>query len=217
MHFKAVCFDLDGTLLDSLTDLTNCTNKILSKRGFPEHPESSFRSFIGDGAEMLITRALPANARGKSIIEECIADFEKTYRECWNETTVPFPNIPELLDSLCFRKLKLTVLSNKPHEFTKLAVRELLPRWNFEIVLGERKGFPRKPDPEGIFEISEDLSIPSDEFVFIGDTANDMKTGLAAGCLSVGVLWGLRSEEELRDNGANFIIKDPLELLDLLV
>ena len=92
MHFKAVCFDLDGTLLDSLTDLANCTNKVLSKHGFPEHPETSFRSFIGDGVEILITRALPPEARKKYIIEECKTDFEKIYRECWNEYTLPFSN-----------------------------------------------------------------------------------------------------------------------------
>ena len=217
MQFKAVCFDLDGTLLDSLADLANCTNKILLKRGFPEHPEDAYRYFVGDGAKMLMTRVLPEEIRNESLIEECRQDFETAYRECWDEQTVPYENIPELLNALYRRKLKLTVLSNKPHEFTLLAVNNLLPSWDFEMILGQREGVPHKPDPAGMLEICEKLKIPSSSFMYLGDTATDMKTSVAAGCFSVGVLWGFRSEEELRDNGAKAIVKDPLDVLDLLV
>jgi len=217
MQFKAICFDLDGTLLDSLADLANCTNKILLKRGFPEHPEAAYRYFVGEGAKMLMTRVLPEEVRSESLIEECRQDFEATYRECWDEQTVPYEHIPELLNALQRRKLKLTVLSNKPHEFTLLAVNKLLPSWYFDMILGQREGVPRKPDPTGMLEICEKLKIPPGSFIYLGDTATDMKTSVAAGCFSVGVLWGFRSEEELRDNGANAIVKDPLDVLDLLV
>ena len=217
MQFKAICFDLDGTLLDSLADLANCTNKILLKRGFPEHPEAAYRYFVGDGAKMLMTRVLPEEVRNESLIEECRQDFETAYRECWDEQTVPYENIPELLNALQRHKLKLTVLSNKPHEFTLLAVNKLLPSWYFEIILGQREGVPRKPDPAGMLEICEKMKIPPGSFIYLGDTATDMKTSVAAGCFSVGVLWGFRSEEELRDNGANAIVKDPLDLLEMLV
>ena len=217
MHFKAVCFDLDGTLLDSLADLANCTNKILLKRGFPQHPEEAYRYFVGEGAKVLMTRVLPEEVRNETLIEECRQDFETTYLECWDEQTVPYKNIPELLNGLSRRKLKLTVLSNKPHEFTLLSVNKLLPSWSFEMILGQREGVPRKPDPAGMLEICEKLEIPSDSFMYLGDTATDMKTSVAAGCFTVGVLWGFRSEEELRDNGANTIVKDPLDVLDLLL
>ena len=217
MQFKAICFDLDGTLLDSLADLASCTNKILLNRGFPEHPEAAYRYFVGDGAKMLMTRVLPEEVRSKSLIEECQQDFEATYRECWDKQTVPYENIPELLNALQRRKLKLTVLSNKPHEFTLLAVNKLLPSWYFEMILGQREGVPRKPDPAGMLEICEKMKIPPGSFIYLGDTATDMKTSVAAGCFSVGVLWGFRSEEELRDNGANAIVKDPLDLLEMLV
>ena len=217
MQFKAICFDLDGTLLDSLADLANCTNKILLKRGFPEHPESSYRYFVGEGSKMLMTRVLPEEVRSESLIEECRQDFEATYSECLDEQTVPYEHIPELLNALQHRKLKMTVLSNKPHEFTLLAVNKLLPSWYFDMILGQREGVPRKPDPTGMLEICEKLKIPPGSFIYLGDTATDMKTSVAAGCFSVGVLWGFRSEEELRDNGANAIVKDPLRVLDLLV
>jgi len=217
MQFKAICFDLDGTLLDSLADLANCTNKILLKRGFPEHPEAAYRYFVGEGSRMLMTRVLPEEVRNEPLIEECRQDFEATYRECWNEQTVPYEDIPELLNALQRRKLKLTVLSNKPHEFTLLAVNKLLPSWYFDMILGQREGVPRKPDPAGMLEICEKLKILPGSFIYLGDTATDMKTSVAAGCFSVGVLWGFRSEEELRDNGANAIVKDPLDVLKMLV
>jgi len=194
MQFKAVCFDLDGTLLDSLADLADCTNKILLKRGFPEHPVDAFRYFVGDGAKMLMTRVLPEEVRNESLIEDCRQDFETSYRECWNEQTIPYKDIPELLDALIGRQLKLTVLSNKPNEFTLLMVENLLAQWNFQ-----------------------QLEIPAEAFLYLGDTATDMKTAVSAGCFPVGVLWGFRTEEELRDNGARAIVKEPLDVLDFLI
>ncbi len=217
MQFKAVCFDLDGTLLDSLADLADCTNKILLKRGFPEHPVDAFCYFVGDGAKMLMTRVLPEEVRNESLIEDCRQDFETSYRECWNEQTIPYKDIPELLDALIGRQLKLTVLSNKPNEFTLLMVENLLAQWNFEVVLGQREGIPRKPDPAGMLEICQQLEIPAEAFLYLGDTATDMKTAVSAGCFPVGVLWGFRTEEELRDNGARAIVKEPLDVLDFLI
>ena len=217
MQFQAICFDLDGTLLDSLADLAHCTNKILLKRGFPEHPVDAFRYFVGDGAKMLMTRVLPKEVRNDSLIEECRQDFEEAYRDCWNEQTLPYEDIPELLDALTNLQQKLTVLSNKPHEFSLLAVKHFLPNWEFELVLGQRKGVPRKPDPAGMLDICEQLKIPAKKFLYLGDTGTDMKTAVAAGCFPVGVLWGCRPEAELRDNGARAIVKKPLDVLDLLI
>ena len=217
MQFQAICFDLDGTLLDSLADLAHCTNKILLKRGFPEHPVDAFRYFVGDGTKMLMTRVLPEEVRNEALIEECRQDFEEAYRDRWNEQTVPYEDIPELLDALTNLQQKLTVLSNKPHEFSLLAVKHFLPNWEFELVLGQREGVPRKPDPTGMLDISEQLKIPAEKFLYLGDTATDMKTAVAAGCFPVGVLWGFRPEEELRDNGARAIVKKPLDVLDLLI
>ena len=216
MHFKAICFDLDGTLLDSLADLAKCTNKILLERGFPEHPVEAFRYFAGDGAKMMLTRALPEEAREKSIIEECKQDFEAAYRKCYDELTHPYKDIPELLDELTYRQQKLAVLSNKPHEFTILTVKHLLPNCKFEIVLGQREGVSPKPDPEGMLEICYQLGLPANTFLYLGDTATDMKTAVAAGCFPVGVLWGFRTEEELLDNGARATVNMPLDVIDLL-
>ena len=216
MRFKAVCFDLDGTLLDTLDDLAYCTNKILSERGYPIHHVDAFRYFIGEGAKMLVTRALPEEARKETLIEECRKDFETTYRECWNRQTVPYQGIAEMLNALTKLRLKLAVLSNKPHEFTVLNVGHFLQKWNFDVILGQRDGVPKKPDPAGMLEICHELKVSSKEFLYLGDTATDMKTAVAAGCYPVGVLWGFRSEKELKDSGAQAIIKNPLDVLDLI-
>ncbi|HIA56389.1 MAG TPA: HAD family hydrolase, partial [Candidatus Lambdaproteobacteria bacterium] len=182
-----------------------------------EHPVDAFRYFVGDGAKMLMTRVLPEEVRNESLIEDCRQDFETSYRECWKEQTIPYKDIPELLDALIGRQLKLTVLSNKPNEFTLLMVENLLAQWNFEVVLGQREGIPRKPDPAGMLEICQQLEIPAEAFLYLGDTATDMKTAVSAGCFPVGVLWGFRTEEELRDNGARAIVKEPLDVLDFLI
>ena len=216
MRFKAVCFDLDGTLLDTLDDLAYCTNKVLSERGFPIHPVDEFRHFVGDGVKMLMIRALPEEARDETLIGECRKDFETIYRECWNRQTVPYHGISELLDSLTKLELKLAVLSNKPHEFTVLTVNHLLQSWNFDVILGQREKIPKKPDPAGVLEICQKLGLTSEKIIYLGDTATDMKTAFSSGCYPVGVLWGFRNEKELKDNGALQVIKNPLDLLDLL-
>ena len=216
MRFKAVCFDLDGTLLDTLDDLAYCTNKVLSERGYPLHHVDAFRYFVGDGVKMLISRVLPEDARNENLIEECRIEFETIYRECWNRQTGTYQDIPEMLNALTERKLKLSILSNKPQEFTLLNVDNLLQNWNFDVVLGQREGVPKKPDPAGMLEICQKLRVSCEDFLYLGDTATDMKTAVAAGCYPVGVVWGFRPEKELKDNGAQAIIKNPLDVLDLL-
>ncbi len=181
MRFKAVCFDLDGTLLDTLDDLAYCTNKILFERGYPIHHVDAFRYFVGDGAKMLMTRVLPEEDRKETLIEECRKEFETIYREYWDRHTVPYQGIPELLNALTERKLKLTVLSNKPQEFTVLTVGHFLKNWNFEVILGKYEGVPKKPDPAGMLEICQRLRVSSEDFLVLGDTATDMKTSVEAG------------------------------------
>jgi phosphoglycolate phosphatase len=107
MRFKAVCFDLDGTLLDTLDDLAYCANQILSERGLPTHHVDAFRCFVGDGVKKLMTRALPENVRNETLIEECRKDFEVMYRKCWNRHTTPYQGISELLTALAIHNLKI--------------------------------------------------------------------------------------------------------------
>jgi len=216
MTYKAIIFDLDGTLLNTLDDLGNAMNRVLSGMGFPTHTIDEYRSFIGDGVEKLIKRALPEKNRNEITVHTCIEAFLEDYHKNWNVNTRPYEGIPALLDALKEQGLKAAVLSNKPDDTTNLCVNELLPRWRFDAVLGHRDGNPHKPDPAGALEISMRLNIPPEEFLYLGDSGVDMETATAAGMFPVGVLWGFRDAEELRKSGAQALISHPLEALNLL-
>ncbi|UCG99703.1 MAG: HAD family hydrolase [Deltaproteobacteria bacterium] len=216
MTYKAILFDLDGTLLDTLEDLGNSVNRVLAARGFPTHTLNEYRYFVGDGTAMLISRALPQGKRNDVNIRTCLKEFSEDYGWSWNVKTRPYEGIPEMLDALTERGLKIAVLSNKQHEFTKRCVADLLPNWTFGVVLGQRDAVNRKPDPAGAVEVAERLHIPPAEFLYLGDSAIDMRTAIAAGMFPVGVLWGFRSAEELKEGGAQALIERPLEILNLL-
>ncbi len=216
MEFKAILFDLDGTLLDTLEDLGNSVNRVLDKKGFPTHDLDRYRYFIGAGAMILITRALPKQERDDDTVQACVDAFEKDYSQNWNVKTRLYDGIAEMLDKLIAQKLKLAVLSNKPHKFTKQSVDNLLSNWKFEIVLGQRDAIPRKPSPEGALAIAEHLNTKPKNVLYLGDSAVDMQTAVAAGMFPAGVLWGFRSMKELQDAGAKALIERPSEILSLL-
>ena len=216
MHFKAIVFDLDGTLLDTLEDIANSANTVLARHGFPTHNLDDYRNFVGDGVTTLITRVLPGEKRHDDTIAECVRAFREEYSRNWNVKTTPYDGVAEMLDELAARHLKLAVLSNKPDDFTKKCVIELLPDWTFEIVLGLHSGIPPKPDPTGARQIAEHLSVPPSRILYVGDSGVDMKTAIAAGMFPVGVLWGFRSREELQDNGAQALIQRPQDILAVL-
>jgi phosphoglycolate phosphatase len=216
MSFKAILFDLDGTLLDTLEDLADSMNRVLSARGFRQHGLETYRYFVGDGSAMLITRALPEDQRYEEIIRDCLDAFLKDYRRNWKIKTKPYRGIPGLLDAVTARGIRMAVLSNKPHDFTKMCVSELLFNWQFEAVLGQRENVPRKPDPAGALEIAERLNLVPSEFLYLGDSAVDMKTAVAASMFAVGVTWGFRTADELQQNGCKVLVDQPLEVLDLL-
>ena len=216
MPYKAILFDLDGTLLDTLADIGAAVNRVLAGKGFPTHELDAYRYFVGDGTAMLIKRALPEDKRNDDAIRACLTEFFKDYGRNWNVKTKPYEGIPEMLDALKDRGLKMAILSNKPHEYTKQCATELLSNWNFEIIIGQRDGAPPKPDPAGALEVATRLNIPPADFLYIGDSGVDMKTAVASGMFPVGVLWGFRSMGELKDNGSLALVDRPSEILSLL-
>ena len=216
MPYKAILFDLDGTLLDTLKDIGNAVNRVLAGKGFPTHELNAYRYFVGDGTAMLINRALPEEKRNDDVIRACLTEFFGDYGRNWNVKTKPYEGIPEMLDALNDRGLKMAILSNKPHELTKQCATELLSNWNFDVVIGQRNGAPPKPDPAGALEVAKRLNIPPADFLYIGDSGVDMKTAVASGMFPVGVLWGFRSMGELKDNGSLALVDRPSEILSLL-
>jgi len=216
MPFHAIIFDLDGTLLDTLDDIANAANRALAARGFPTHPNPNYRTFIGEGVVKLMLQALPAAHQDEATVQACVGAYVQEYERTWNALTKPYPGVPEMLDALADRGLKLAVLSNKPDHFTQRCVGELLAEWTFEVVLGASDQFPRKPDPASAIETAKRLGVPSAECLYVGDSGVDMQTARAARMYAVGVLWGFRGKEELLKDGAQHLIAKPCEVLDLL-
>ena len=214
--YKAVLFDLDGTLLDTLDDLAEAANQVLAGHDLPVHPKEAYKFFVGDGLHILIERIVPEEKRDPAYLARLAEDFRRIYAQTWQNHSRPYPDIDRMLTSLANRGMRLAVLSNKPHEFTRLCVDNLLPGHCFDPVLGQREGVAKKPDPAGALEIAETMRIAADRFLYLGDTAVDMETARRAGMCAVGVLWGFRDETELRRAGADHVIEKPMQLLDLL-
>ncbi|PKL17169.1 MAG: HAD family hydrolase [Spirochaetae bacterium HGW-Spirochaetae-5] len=214
-NFKAVVFDLDGTLLDTIDDLGNSMNTVLASMGYPIHTIPEYKYFIGKGLRNLVTSVLPAEARDDKTIEHCLDKMFQEYGGRWGEMTLPYPGISELLDELTSRGIRLAILSNKAHLITMKVFDKYLSRWTFDAVFGERPGIPRKPDPTAALEIIEMLQIPAEQIVYLGDSGSDMETANSAGMYAVGALWGFRNAEELMEHGAKLMIQSPEELLKL--
>ncbi|MFZ2447087.1 MAG: HAD family hydrolase [Syntrophobacteraceae bacterium] len=216
-HFAAVLFDADGTLLDTLDDLADSMNDTLRHFGFPPHATERYKYFVGDGMENLVRRSVPDSVRNDpATISGCLKMMRAQYERNWNNKTRPYAGIPELLDGLAARGVKMAILSNKPDDFMQLMTRELLPAWRFEVVMGERPPTPRKPDPTSALAIAGTLAVRPEDFLYLGDTATDMLTANAAGMFAVGALWGFRPSGELAEAGAKKLIATPAELLELL-
>ena len=217
MPAQAVLFDLDGTLLDTLADIAAAANAALVAEGMPAHPDAAYRRFIGDGVAMLLRRALPEGVEHDDArVDRCVRLFHETYAASWDVSTRPYDGIPALLDALAVRGLPLAILSNKPDEFTQLCAAAQLGRGSWAAVVGQREGVPRKPDPTSALAIAAGLGLDPAAIVYVGDSGVDMRTAAAAGMRPVGVSWGFRSVEELREAGATAIIDHPGQLLDHL-
>lgn len=217
MHYKAVIFDLDGTLLDTLEDLAAAGNRVLTAAGLPVHPVASYRYFVGEGLRVLIERIVPADRREPELLAGLAAAFSEDYGRNWHVRTRVYDGIPELLNGLQAKGMMLNVLSNKPHDFTLLCVRELLPGWQFRQVSGQQPDIARKPDPAGALRIAERIGLAPAEILYLGDTATDMRTAVAAGMHPLGALWGFRTAEELLANGAAAVLRRPTDLLGFIL
>ncbi len=212
---RAVVFDLDGTLVDSLADIARAGNAVLRRHGFPEHSEPAYRRFVGDGMEALVRRIVPAGS-SEDEVGRVLADLRAEYARRSLETTRPYQGVPELLDGLVARGAPFSIVTNKPHEPAVEMVRALLGRWRFSAVIGAAPDLPRKPHPAGALRAAAQMGVEPGACLYVGDTATDVATARAAGMVPVGVLWGFRDDAELREAGALHLLRRPGELLELL-
>ncbi len=212
---RAVIFDLDGTLLDTLDDLADSANEALTTAGLPTHPVDSYRTFVGEGINVLVQQIIPPERCDDDTLAKVILLYRAAYGKRWNRKTVPYPGIVEMLSTLKSRGILMAVLSNKPQAFTTLCIDHHLRGHAFHPILGQRESVPRKPHPAGALEIAATLSVAPGECLFIGDTKIDMETAVRAGMIPIGVSWGFRPVEELTGNGARQIVHSPAEIVAL--
>lgn len=213
---EAVIFDLDGTLLDTIEDLANACNYALSTLGYEVHDVDKYKRFVGNGRYKLIERILPEAKRNQEIINETLALFDQYYGEHMVDMTKPYEGVIELIDRLIDKRIKLAIVSNKPHEFTTEVAKKYFGN-SFEIVYGQRDGYPVKPDPKTVFEVVNSLEVDLKNCVYVGDSDVDIKTAKNAGVKSVGVAWGFRGQGELEKAGADYIVASVVELEEVII
>lgn len=215
-RFKAIIFDLDGTLLDSLEDIADSMNLVLQSAGFPTHPVEAYKYFIGDGMDVLVERALPRENLSPAEIAKCLTAMKKVYSEHWAAKTHPYPGIANLLKRCGAIGLKMGILSNKPDDATQVTVDHFLLPEIFVAIQGARPNIPKKPHPLGAELMAGQMGMEPAECIFLGDMPVDMQTAVEAGMYPVGALWGMRTARELSEGGAKMLAVTPADLADWL-
>lgn len=214
--YKGVIFDLDGTLLDTVEDIADSVNLVLRSYNMPQPDLAFYRRQVGAGLVQLLEDVLGDQAQDNGFLETFKQQVRKQYQQRWNNKTRPYEGINELLARLQQQTVPRAVLSNKYEEATKVLVDNYFLNFRLNPVLGARSDRAMKPDPAPAGEIAQRLQLPPEAFIYLGDTATDMLTAKNAGMLAVGVAWGFRPVEELKEAGADNILQHPSELLPML-
>ncbi len=210
LQFKAALFDLDGTLLNTLDDLTDSVNYALDRFGYPLRQPQDIRRFLGNGSKALIRRSLPEGT-GEDILAKVHTVYLAWYSAHAQIKTGPYEGIPELLNELKKQDIKIAVLSNKGDGQVKALTKAFFPQADFAA--GERPGIPRKPNPESVLEVLRYFSVSPQEAIYVGDSEVDIQTARNAGMTAVAVGWGFRDKEELLAHTPDFLLNHPSDLL----
>jgi phosphoglycolate phosphatase len=213
MTYKAVIFDLDGTLVNSLQDLADATNYALKFFGKQVHNTEAFKQMVGEGTRTLISRAL--NNKNAELIEPVLAKMREKYMQICLNKSLPYNGLKEVVDELAKRKFKLAVLTNKDEKMAQKIVSHFFDGL-FQIVKGTIDAVAVKPQPTAVLQVLEKLGVRPEETIFVGDSKIDVQTAKAAGIKAVGVSWGFRGRGELIEAGADAVIDEANQLLRLL-
>ncbi len=216
MKYKAIIFDLDGTLLDTINDIADSVNEALRKRKYHEFTVQEYKYFVGRGLDELITAVIEKGEIDPLEFDEIKEEYIKEYAKRSNNFTRVYDGIFDLLFLLKEMGIKINILSNKPHFQTIKVVRHYLDKVQFDMVYGKKPEFRIKPNPESVLDLISKLGIEKKDVLYVGDTNTDIQTAINAGLRSVGVLWGFRTEAELIKAGADYIVSKPLELLEII-
>ena len=210
MRYCLALFDMDGTVLDTLQDLTDATNAVLRLHGFPTHSKEAVRGFVGNGALRLIQSAVPAGT-DESKIHTVLGDFKVYYGQHSADATKPYEGVLEMLRTLRAAGVKTAVVSNKPDFAVKALAEQYFPGL-FDMAVGDREGVRKKPAPDSVLELMRALGGTPSQSVYIGDSDVDVQTAKNAGVDGIFVSWGFRSVECLREAGADVIVSAPLQI-----
>ncbi len=214
--FKTAIFDLDGTLLNTLGDLTDASNYICAQNGWPTFTEEQIRHMVGNGNAKLVERFTPENQRTPECLARSMEQFMAYYDIHKMDRTAPYPGVAEAVAALRSAGIKTAVFSNKADALCPALVRHYFGDV-FDIVRGKRDGVPAKPDPTGVYALMEELGAEKASTVYVGDSDVDVLTGHNAGLKVCGVIWGFRGREELTRAGAELLAETGEELAELLL
>lgn len=212
---KLVIFDLDGTLIDSISDIHDNINIMLNEFNYPERNIEEIKQFIGNGARKIVERSLP-HAVSQAELDKCLAFYNQIYTNCGSPKTRLYDGMGETLIALKERGYKLAILTNKPQETTDKVYKKYLSEYNFDVVIGQRSEKKTKPDPQTTLEIIKELGAELNSTYFIGDGEPDVQVANNAGIKSVAVLWGFRTKDQLLAVGANTFVEHPTQLLSII-
>ncbi len=213
--YKIIIFDLDGTLANTLEDLADAVNYGLKKEGLPIHSVEEYKIMVGNGADMLIKRAI-APIDDETVFERVKGDFNTYYNKHSIDKTVAYDGISHMLAKLREKNIVTAVLSNKPDQFVSNILNKIYPQHKFEYEWGKKPEYKVKPNPEALIAMLDKAGFNREECLYVGDSNVDCYTAKNAGVKCCGVSWGFRGREELVSCGADFIIDNPMELIDFV-
>ncbi|MDF1575397.1 MAG: HAD-IA family hydrolase [Bacteroidales bacterium] len=215
MKIEGIIFDLDGTLIHTIEDIAGAANEMFARHGLPGHDLDYYLKWIGNGAVKFVERAL-GEPVGEKQLRAYVSEFKEIYAENLHDRSRVYEGVPAMLDKLVDHRIKISVLSNKPHLLTRRVCEFYLSSWPFDPVLGQREEVHRKPDPAAAFEIAEQWGMASEKILFVGDSDNDILTAQAAGMVPLGVTWGYGRLAGTPVEGMGELISDPARILDFI-
>ncbi len=213
---KLCIFDMDGTLVNTINTIAYFGNSALSKFGFDSIPTDDYKLMVGNGSEVLIKRMLKKLGKSEDAFKDVHPHYVDIYDKDFMYLTEAYDGVIDMLKALKEKGIKTAILSNKDDSTAKKVADVLFEEGLIDLCLGGRAGVPLKPEPDAVFEIMQHFGAKSEDCLYIGDTATDIKTAKNAGLFSIGVLWGFRDEAELSSAGADVIISEPMEIVGML-